>query len=242
MSDVPTMFDKVDHLEVETIPTRGAHVYGWTVRLWHWVLVGSMIVLAVTGWFIGRPLTSVGGEAGDIYTMGWIRVVHFTAAYIFAISWIARFYFAIANVEGGRDLFTLPFWTKEYWADIWHEMKFYAFITQEFHPQKGHNALAKTSYVIVFVLGSLFMIFTGFAMYGEALGSGSWADVMFGWVIPWFGQSQTVHMVHRLGMWVLGIFAMMHVYMVFREELASCQSSLSTMISGYRYYRGRSKK
>lgn len=36
-----------------------------------------MLVLMVTGYFIGRPLPSVSGEATYLFYMGDIRLIHF---------------------------------------------------------------------------------------------------------------------------------------------------------------------
>jgi Ni,Fe-hydrogenase I cytochrome b subunit len=38
------------------------------VRIWHWVMVPAMLVLFVTGYFIGAPLPSVGGEASENFS------------------------------------------------------------------------------------------------------------------------------------------------------------------------------
>jgi Ni/Fe-hydrogenase 1 B-type cytochrome subunit len=46
-----------------------------------------------------------------------------------------------------------------------------------------------------------------------------------------------VHTFHRLGMWVMLIFTMAHIYMAFREDIMSKQSIVSTMVNGYRYFK-----
>jgi Ni/Fe-hydrogenase 1 B-type cytochrome subunit len=88
-----------------------------------------------------------------------------------------------------------------------------------------------------FLLTSVFMIVTGFALYGEGLGVGSWADKLFGWVIPLFGQSQDVHTWHHLGLWVMVCFVVLHVYAVIREDIMGRQSIVSTMVSGHRTFK-----
>lgn len=81
------------------------------------------------------------------------------------------------------------------------------------------------------------MICTGFALYSEGAQQGSWADIVFGWVIPLLGGSQAVHTWHHLGMWVIIWYVIIHVYSAIREEIMSRQSFVSTMISGYRMYK-----
>jgi Ni/Fe-hydrogenase 1 B-type cytochrome subunit len=83
----------------------------------------------------------------------------------------------------------------------------------------------------------IFMVCTGFALYSEGTGLGSWQDRLFGWVIPLIGSSMQVHSLHRLGMWLTLIFVMLHVYAAIREDIMGRQSIVSTMISGYRTFK-----
>jgi len=84
---------------------------------------------------------------------------------------------------------------------------------------------------------ALFLIFTGFALYGEGLGDGSWADRGFGWVIPMLGDSLNVKMWHLTGMWLLIVFIIIHIYMAVRADIMGRQSSISTIFGGWRFFR-----
>jgi Ni/Fe-hydrogenase 1 B-type cytochrome subunit len=76
---------------------------------------------------------------------------------------------------------------------------------------------------------------TGFALYGEGLGRESWMYRTFSaWVIPLFGQSQDVHTWHRLGMWLLIWFSMVHMYMAIRDNFTSGLTTIGSMINGWR--------
>jgi Ni/Fe-hydrogenase 1 B-type cytochrome subunit len=90
----------------------------------------------------------------------------------------------------------------------------------------------------MYVLGAIFMMLTGFALYGEGLGRVSWVfNVFSSWVLPLFGSSQNVHTLHHLGMWYLIAFTMVHLYMVVREDICSGETVVSTMINGWRVAR-----
>lgn len=67
------------------------YVFEAPVRLWHWLTVACMLVLMVTGYFIGRPLPSVSGEATYLFYMGYIRLIHFAAAMIFTVLLLGEF-------------------------------------------------------------------------------------------------------------------------------------------------------
>jgi Ni/Fe-hydrogenase 1 B-type cytochrome subunit len=213
------------------------YVYEAPVRLWHWVNALAITVLALTGYFIGSPLPSMPGEASDHFLMGYIRFTHFAAGYVLLFGLLGRIYWAFVGNEHARQLFKTPLWRGDYWRELWFEARWYLFLEREPKKYVGHNPLAQFFMFFMFFLGLLFMIVTGFALYGEGLGKGSWADQLFGWVIPLLGQSQDVHTYHHLGMWYILVFVMIHVYAAIREDIMSRQSLISSMVSGWRMFK-----
>lgn len=216
---------------------KSVYVYEAPVRLWHWVNALSITVLAVTGYFIGSPLPTLPGEASANFLMGYIRFAHFAAGYVFGVGLLGRLYWAFAGNHHARELFTLPVFSGAYWREVLTMLKWYAFLIPRPNRYVGHNPLARAAMFFGFFLLSLFMTVTGFALYGEGLGMGSWADRLFGWVFPLFGASQDVHTWHHLGLWGMVIFVMLHVYAAIREDIMGRQSIVSTMISGYRTFK-----
>ncbi len=214
------------------------YVYEAPVRIWHWINALAITVLAVTGYFIASPLPSMSGEASDHFLMGYIRFAHFAAGYVMAIGFLGRMYWALVGNHHARQLFFPPLFSGEFWKGVWHEIKWYLFMTKEPHKYVGHNPLAMLAMHFVFLWGSLFMIVTGFALYGEGSGMGSWQFDMFSsWVIPLFGQSMDVHTWHHMTMYAILLFVMIHIYLAVREDIMSRQSMVSTMISGWRMFK-----
>jgi Ni/Fe-hydrogenase 1 B-type cytochrome subunit len=216
---------------------KAVYVYEAPVRLWHWINAAAITVLAITGYFIGQPLPTTPGEASSQYLMGYIRFAHFAAGYVFAVGLAGRLYWAVVGNHHARELFTLPLFTGAYWREVIQMLKWYAFLIPQPNQYVGHNPMARLAMFFGFFLFSLFMVCTGFALYGEGTQAGSWAHTLFGWVIPLFGQSQDVHTFHRLGMWGMVIFITLHVYAAIREDIMGRQSIVSTMISGYRTFK-----
>ena len=214
------------------------YVYEAPLRIWHWTNALAIVTLMLTGYFIGKPLPTLSGEATDAFLMGYIRFVHFSAGYILAIGFLFRIYWAFVGNHHARQLFVVPIFSGSFWQGVWHEFKWYFFLTKEPKKYVGHNPLAIVAMHILFVWGILFMIITGFALYGEGTGMGTWQYNYFSaWVIPLFGQSQDVHTWHRLVMWVLICFMIIHIYVAIREDIMSRQSLISTMVSGYRTFK-----
>jgi len=213
------------------------YVYEAPVRLWHWINAACIVVLAITGYLIGSPLATQPGEASDHFVMGYIRFVHFSAAYIFTIAMIGRAYWALVGNHHARELFSVPLTSKVYWTDMLAWVRYYLFIGPTPKPMFGHNPLSRFAMFFIFLLSSLFMILTGFALYGEGAQMGSWQERTFGWVLPLLGQSNNVHVLHHLGMWVIVLFVMFHIYAAVREEINGRLSLVGAMISGYKTFK-----
>ena len=228
----------IDAAAVAAAPSvHSVYVYEAPVRAWHWVNALAITVLAVTGYFIGQPLPSVPGEASDWFLMGYIRFAHFASGYVLAVGLIGRIYWAFVGNHHARELFTLPILTPAYWREVIIMLKWYAFLIPQPSQYVGHNPMARLAMFCGYFLFSIFMVFTGFALYGEGAQAGSWQERLFGWVIPLFGQSQDVHTWHHLGMWGMVIFVTLHVYAAIREDIMGRQSIVSTMISGFRTFK-----
>ncbi|WP_186387448.1 Ni/Fe-hydrogenase, b-type cytochrome subunit [Stappia sp. TSB10P1A] len=214
------------------------YVYEAPVRIWHWVNAAAILVLCVTGYFIGSPPPSVGQhEAYDQFLFGYIRFAHFAAGMILTVGFLGRIYWAIFGNHHARQLFYLPVLNGHWWREIWFEIRWYLFLESEPKKYVGHNPLAQLAMFFFITIGVSFMIVTGMALYAEGAGQGSLYDDLFGWVIGLVGNTQRLHTLHHLGMWWIVIFMIVHIYVAIREDIMSRQSIVSTMISGHRTFK-----
>ena len=201
------------------------------MKAYHWINALAIVVLGVTGYFIGSPLPTMPGEASDHFLMGYIRFAHFAAGYMLAVGLLGRLYWAVVGNQHARELFTLPITQGAFWREVGVMLKWYAFLIPQPSRYVGHNPLARLGMFFGYLFIAVFMLVTGFAMYGEGTQAGSWAERMFGWVIPLFGQSQDVHTWHHLGMWGMLMFIIFHIYAAVREDIMGRQSLISTMFT-----------
>lgn len=220
-------------------PIRSIYVYEVPVRLWHWINAAAVLTLCLTGYFIGSPIPTMSGEASDHYLFGYIRFVHLAAGYILFIGFLGRLYWAFVGNNHAMEIFYIPVFSKFFWKEMWSMLKWYSFIRKYPNRYVGHNPVARISMFLGFVVTGTFMMITGFALYGEGAQAGHWSHAMFtSWVIPLFGQSQDVHTFHHLGMWIMVCFIILHIYASIREDIMGRQSMLSTVINGYRLFKG----
>ena len=218
-------------------PLEDLYVYEAPVRLWHWVTMLALFVLAGTGYLIGSPPPAIGGEAYDHFMFGWIRMIHMSAGLILAVAFLVRIYWAVMGNHHARSIFYVPVWSGEWWKGFIDQTAYYLFLKRESHLWAGHNPIAQTAMFFMFTLGTLFMIVTGMALYAEQWGWGTYWMKGFGWVFVVLGDPQMVRTLHHLAMWYLLLFAFIHMYMVFREDIMSGESVIGTMVNGIRMFK-----
>jgi len=218
-------------------PLEPVYVYEAPVRLWHWVMVLAMIVLAATGYLIGSPPPAIGGEATFSYFFAWIRTIHFIAGWIFTVFFVVRVYWAIVGNNHARSIFLPPIFSGAWWRGFFSQVRYYLFLKSESDLWIGHNPVAQIAMFVMYTLGSLFIIITGFALYAQQWGWGTLPMQLFGWVFVVLGDPQWVRTLHLLAMWYLLLFALIHMYMAFREDIMSGETVISTMINGIRMFK-----
>lgn len=214
------------------------YVYEAPVRIWHWLNATAILVLCLTGYFIGSPLPSMQiGEATDQFVFGYIRFAHFAAGMVLTIGFLGRIYWAFVGNHHAKQLFYVPVWKSAFWREVFFEIRWYLFLAREPKKYVGHNPLAQLAMFFFITLGVSFMIVTGMALYAEGAQQGSLTYDLFGWVHGLVWNTQRLHTLHHLGMWWIVIFMIIHIYVAIREDIMSRQSIVSTMISGHRTFK-----
>lgn len=215
------------------------YLWEWPIRAMHWLAAASILVLVLTGFYIGRPYFVTSGEASAHYLMGTVRFVHFAAAGVFVATAIVRIYWLFAGNRFERLVALFPVRGSD-WVNLWKQVKYYLMIQPEKAPHYlGHNPLQQLSYTVLYGVATL-QVMTGFAMYGQA-NPGGFFYTMFGWVSHWLGGIQEVHFVHHILTWVFLIFFPIHLYLALRADHLERTGTISSIISGGRFVRSDMK-
>jgi len=207
------------------------YVWEWPVRLAHWLLVGSILLLAMTGLYIGHPFISVQGEATRHFVMGTIKSIHFWAAMVFTVTVIGRILWMFAGNPYARWHQFLPV-SKKRILGIFNTGMFYAFIKKESPAFVGHNPLAGFAYTLLFGL-CLLMIGTGFAMMSASASVGSMMSGL-DFLVPLFGGLQMARFLHHVAMWLILGFAAHHVWAAFLIGTVEGSSLIDSIFTGYK--------
>lgn len=233
---------KQEHVEVPRVVTvpkakpslERVYVWDLVVRITHWVIALSIVLLSVTGIYLGRPFLIVPGEAGGHFVMGTMKVLHFYFAIAFSLAVFARLIWMFTGTKYARWPNFIPT-TRQRWRDFFGTLKFYLFVSLKPPDCTGHNPVAGATYVAVFSL-YLVMIATGLGLYAVDATIGS-AMASFTWLLAPFGGPQGARWVHHVVMWLLIGFTVHHVYSATLVSLVEKNGTIDSIISGYKWLR-----
>jgi Ni/Fe-hydrogenase b-type cytochrome subunit len=212
---------------------RWIYIWHWPIRAMHWVAAVSILVLAVTGLYIGRPYFAPAPGPTTPYLMGWIRLTHFAAAAALVATAIIRAYWLFAGNKFERLAALFPVRPRD-WVNLVKQIKFYLLIHPERAPRYiGHNPLQQLSYTAIYAVAAL-SVATGFALYGQSNPGGLFFQ-LFGWLGPAFGGMQNVRFVHHVATWAFLIFIPIHIYLAVRADVLEHGGSISSIITGGRF-------
>jgi Ni/Fe-hydrogenase 1 B-type cytochrome subunit len=209
-------------------------VYVWQipVRVTHWLIATAIVVLSVSGLYISRPFMSMPGPAGQSFVMGWMKIIHAYAAYVFISAVIVRVIWMFTGNKYARwDKFLAVYRTRQ--KGMLPTALFYLFLRKDPPRYVGHNPLAGSAYALVFGLYFL-AILTGLVMRGASASPGS-AVHWFASFAPLLGGLQMARWIHHVVMWLLLGFAVHHVYSSILVAHIEKAGVLDSIFTGYKW-------
>ncbi len=210
-------------------------VYLWhlPIRAMHWLAALSLLVLIVTGFYIGRPYFMTAGEASAHFLMGRMRFLHFTAAAVLVGTAVIRIYWLFAGQRYERWPALFPITGKSI-RGLFQMVAYYLMLPGARHPHYlGHNPLQQIAYTGIYATAAV-SVLTGFALYAQAEPGSFFWNLSF-WV-PWFpGGIRGVRLVHHAVTWIFLIFIPIHVYLALRADVMDREGTTSSIFSGGRW-------
>jgi Ni/Fe-hydrogenase 1 B-type cytochrome subunit len=212
---------------------RRVFVWELPVRIYHWLNAVAIVALIITGFYIGSPLALQSGkEANSQFTMGWMKTIHFIAAYIFFFNFLFRIYWGFVGNKYADWKNFIPT-NKKFWLEIWQVFKIDILMLKgKEHLSVGHNALAGFIYFFTFIL-FLVQCLTGFGLYAAM--SDFWFAELWAWVPNLFGGEILLRQIHHWAMWAFILFTVIHVYLVFYHDYVEGRGEISSMGGGWKF-------
>jgi Ni/Fe-hydrogenase 1 B-type cytochrome subunit len=212
------------------------YVFELPLRLAHWTIFFSVMVLSATGYWIGSGNLPAGSDGP--FQMGWIRYVHTATGWVFASAILLRIYLFFRGNEYARWTDFIPY-RKEHLRDLKEIFFFYTFARVDY-PEKGygHNRLAALTYLVVYLL-LLAMAVSGLALHGMAFSFGwqSWLAWPLA-IVP----APRLRLFHHMGMWLIWGFVVHHVTSAVLADRERRGGLLGGIFSGYKFIPTRVKR
>jgi len=212
------------------------NVWSPSLRIQHWSNVILIVTLSITGFFIMDPFFGVSSTANPpaAYTgfgMGWVRMVHFTAAFCWLVVGLLRIWSAFTSSD--RYLRWSSMWplkSKQDWKYLGQQLLHYTFVKTESPVYLGHNPLQQLTYTGVYVLCG-FQMLIGLVLFSLPFANDNVFWHFLCTPIYWWGIAP-LRLVHAIVMFLLWAFVIGHVYLVFRADATERHGGLSAMING----------
>lgn len=204
--------------------------YAWEfpVRFTHWINFLCILTLSVTGFYIGSPF--IHAYSSKQWIMGWMRLIHFIAAYTFMMSVIIRLYWSLAGNKYACISEWLPF-TGEKTGRMIDDLKCYLLLSRK-SCHVGHSALGGLTYLLLFII-FIFEIVSGFAMYSVNHSGAVWT-LLGGWLTG-IMLLPTIRLYHHIFMYVILAFAMIHVYISWFSDSREKSGLMGSIFTGYKF-------
>jgi len=224
-------------LENGNAPVEYRRVYVWEmpVRAYHWINAIALTLLCITGFLIGHPIRlAYASEAYQQYWFGWVRFIHFAAAYVYVFNFAARIYWGFVGNKYAKWNNFFPI-TKKQQKEIVDVLETDV-LQVKMHGEisTGHNSLAAFIYFLTF-LAFCFQTITGFALYSSM--SDAWLPRMFKWIVPLMGGEFSVRFWHHLFLWFFVTFVIVHIYLSFYHDYIEGRGTISSIVGGWKFDR-----
>jgi Ni/Fe-hydrogenase 1 B-type cytochrome subunit len=217
-------------------PAGKERIYIWQlpVRVAHWLLFFSVLILSATGYYIGHPFISVPGPAKEHFAMGTARAIHLYTAIVFTLAVLVRiFYWSFAGNRYARLTEFIPL-SRRRLRSFWKTLLYYLFLRRHPDVYPGHDGLAGMTYGIIFAT-YLVLIATGLALYTVYAPVASPFQV-FDFLVPVFNGLQVARLIHHICMWVVLIFAVIHIYSAVLWSLIEDSGEMDSIFTGYKFW------
>lgn len=218
--------------------TKFRYVWSGSIRVLHWLIFLSVVVLLVTGNYIAHTPSYVNptGEPFENFFMANMRFIHFIAAIVFDVGIIISIYLIFFSTFHApwRDL--IP--TKKNLRKAWIQLKYYFRLRGEKIDYEHEDPVDIISWLSFHVLAILLM-FTGFALYVASFSLNWWwpkfLHITTDWVVFIFGGLNGTRIAHHIMWWLILIWVIVHVYFQIWKTIKLKTGNIDAIFGGYRY-------
>ncbi|UCH45788.1 MAG: Ni/Fe-hydrogenase, b-type cytochrome subunit [Nitrospiraceae bacterium] len=204
------------------------YVWEFPVRLTHWINFFCILILSLTGYYMGNPMDH--SIFSKQYIFSLIRFTHFVAAYAFLMSFIIRLYWSLAGNEHANMKQWIPL-TRGQMKTLLNDIRHHLVLDIKATSKIGHTALGAFVFFILQII-FCFALISGFAMYSTKH-PGEYMRVLGEWVqntVP----VDRVKSYHTMVMYTFLVFVPIHLFMSLMNHIKLKNRLIGSIISGHK--------
>lgn len=205
----------------------------WSVAMCinHWAMAVCIVLLIISGFYIGRPFTIGAGETWQKFSVADVRFFHLLFGFMLTALLVWRAYLAFFSRfhADWKDFFA--------WLDfknVYKQILFYALITTDLPEHTGlYGTLQSAAYgfLLIMVFG---IVITGLILYGalHSIGLGGFISVALHPLEGTLNGLAGVRFIHHILTWGFVLFIFVHTYLAFWYDIVFKKGTISSIISG----------
>ena len=203
------------------------------LRLAHWIRAFAIVILVVTGFYIAYVFVSPEVSSEPVlFLNAKMRAVHQISGFVLLGCFIFKFYlFCFDKISKKERASFYDFISPKQWIK---QIKCYLLFGAGPKLRGVYNPVQFMAYIGFYILLA-FICVTGFVLYAHVYHDGFAALIYTPAraVELWLGGLANVRVLHHISMWLIMIFALVHVYMVLYNNIRNKDGSIDGIISGY---------
>ena len=217
------------HRPEPAFPPVRVYVWEQPVRVSHWLIFLSVVVLSFTGYYIYNPF--IVAKNSTPFLMATIRFIHVVTGFVFISAFLLRIYWFFKGNEWSNWRAFLPIHRRQ-WRGMGGMVAYYSFLRKDLVHQVGHNALAAVTYLVMFTL-MFIEIITGLTLYTQVRGGWLLAP-LFSW-LPRVIDIQYIRLTHFCIMFAFFAFVIHHVYSAVLVSWEERNGLIESIFTGYKF-------
>ena len=217
------------HRPEPAFPPVRVYVWEQPVRVSHWLIFLSVVVLSFTGYYIYNPF--IVAKSSTPFLMATIRFIHVVTGFVFISAFLLRIYWFFKGNEWSNWRAFLPIHRRQ-WRGMGRMVAYYSFLRKDLVHQVGHNALAAVTYLVMFTL-MFIEIITGLTLYTQVRGGWLLAP-LFSW-LPRVIDIQHIRLTHFCIMFAFFAFVIHHVYSAVLVSWEERNGLIESIFTGYKF-------
>jgi Ni/Fe-hydrogenase 1 B-type cytochrome subunit len=217
------------HRPEPAFPPVRVYVWEQPVRVSHWFIFLSVVVLSFTGYYIHNPF--IVAKSSTLFLMATIRFIHVVTGFVFISAFLLRIYWFFKGNEWSNWRAFVPIHRRQ-WRGMGGMVAYYSFLRKDLVHQVGHNALAAATYLVIFTL-MFIEIITGLTLYTQVRGGWLLAS-LFSW-LPRVIDIQHIRLTHFCIMFAFFAFVIHHVYSAVLVSWEERNGLIESIFTGYKF-------